>query len=76
MMRGSPNTKMSRRSSSRVQVTFAWLELGNAVEARCQGSTKYYPARILGKSFDAMDDSVTFDVRFDDGDRDRKGATQ
>jgi hypothetical protein len=39
---------------------------GDKVEARCKGSTKYYAGKIKSDNRDG-----TFDVLFDDGDRDR-----
>ena len=36
------------------------------MEARCKGSTKHYPGKVFRDNRDG-----TFDVKFDDGDRDR-----
>merc|ERR1711871_579593 len=43
------------------------LREGDKVEARCKGSTRYYPGKIFMDNRDG-----TYDVKFDDGDRDRK----
>jgi hypothetical protein len=40
--------------------------LGDKVEARCKGSTKYYAGKIRSDNRDG-----TYDVSFDDGDRDK-----
>ena len=42
------------------------LREGDKVEARCKGSTRHYPGKIFMDNRDG-----TFDVKFDDGDRDR-----
>ena len=39
---------------------------GDKVEARCKGSTRYYPGEVFVDNRDG-----TYDVKFDDGDRDR-----
>merc|ERR1711871_333307 len=43
------------------------LREGDKVESRCKGSKKYYPGKIFMDNRDG-----TYDVKFDDGDRDRK----
>merc|ERR1719473_959001 len=45
----------------------AKLSEGDKVEARCKGSKKHYPGKIFMDNRDG-----TFDVKFDDGDRDRE----
>ena len=50
------------RSSSR-----SGLKAGDKVEAQCKGSRKQYPGTIMADNRDG-----TFDVKFDDGDRDRE----
>merc|ERR1711871_1472581 len=43
------------------------LSEGDKVEARCKGSKKHYPGKIFMDNRDG-----TYDVKFDDGDRDRE----
>ena len=43
------------------------LREGDKVEARCKGSKKHYPGKIFMDNRDG-----TYDVKFDDGDRDRE----
>jgi len=45
----------------------AKLSEGDKVEARCKGSKKHYPGKIFMDNRDG-----TYDVKFDDGDRDRE----
>merc|ERR1712054_208750 len=53
--------------SAREVVKEAALSEGDKVEARCKGSKKHYPGKIFMDNRDG-----TYDVRFDDGDRDRE----
>lgn len=41
--------------------------VGDTVEARCKGSSKFYPGKVKSRNRNG-----TFDIAFDDGDRDRE----
>merc|ERR1712100_712268 len=62
----SIDTKCSRAYDVDVNGVLELSE-GDKVEARCKGSKKHYPGKIFMDNRDG-----TFDVKFDDGDRDRE----
>ena len=59
----SPRRARDRGSTSEDEGSFA---VGDEVTAKCKGSLRYYPGKIYKKN-----DDGSFDIKFDDGDRDR-----
>ena len=59
----SPRRARDRGSTSEDEGGFA---VGDKVTAKCKGSTRHYPGKIYKKN-----DDGSFDIKFDDGDRDR-----